>query len=345
MEWSSDDDKHRLDGDVYREAFRSTEAPALIADPNFIIRDVNPGCLDLLGYESGELVGESAATIAADDRIYEDVVEHLSHGETWTGRFIAQTKAGENVFGRGFAAPIIADSTVEGVIAIFVDTAKQQQYENASEVLNRLLRHDLRNELNVMYGHIQRAQSESSIDEVTESLEKAQDKILEIVHKSERARDLRNLLERSYSASNRPVRLDIVLNNTLVEVMQQSPDAEFKFEVFPEVIVRADDLLATAIEAVLENAVTHNDADDPVVEVSVEVHDDHVVLSIADNGPGVPESQRDLIFGREEYDQLHHGTGISLFFADSVFDSYDGEIWVEDNDPRGAIFKMRLERP
>lgn len=344
MEWSPDGDDNRLGGEVYRQAFRSTGAPALIADPDFVIRDVNDSGLEFLGYRPGELVGRSAAEISGDDGIYADIVDHLSRGETWNGRFVARTCDGEKVYGRGSAAPLLVDGDVEGVVAIFVDTTKQQQYENAAEVLNRLLRHDLRNELNVMYGHIQRAQSASSKEEAAGSLREAQKLILEIVRKSERARDLRDLLERSYAATNRPVRLDIVLNNAMVEVMREYPDATFRFEMFPEVVVSADDLLSTAVEAVLENAVTHNDADDPVVEVDVEVREDHVVLAIADNGPGVPESQRDLIFGREEYDQLHHGTGISLFFADSVFDSYGGDVWVEDNDPRGAVFKIRLER-
>ncbi|MDS0298980.1 PAS domain-containing sensor histidine kinase [Halogeometricum sp. S1BR25-6] len=344
MEWSPDEDDVRLGGEVYRQAFRSTGAPALIADPNFVIRDVNDSGLEFLGYRPGELVGRSAAEISGEDDIYADIVDHLSRGETWSGRFVARTSDGDKVYGRGTAAPILVDDDVEGVVAIFVDTTKQQQYENASEVLNRLLRHDLRNELNVMYGHIQRAQSADSEEEATESLQKAQKLILEIVRKSERARDLRDLLERSYAATNRPVRLDIVLNNAMVEVMREFPGATFRFEVFPEVVVNADDLLSTAVEAVLENAVAHNDADDPVVTVDVEVNEDHVVLSVADNGPGVPESQRDLIFGREEYDQLHHGTGISLFFADSVFDSYGGDIWVESNDSNGATFKIRLAR-
>lgn len=341
----SSDDGDGLGGDVYREAFRCSEAPALIADSNFVIRDINVGGLEFLGYEPGELVGRSAAVISGDDRIYEDIVDHLTRGESWSGRFVAQTNQDEKVYGRGSAAPIVLGDDVVGVVAVFVDTTKQQQYENTAEVLNRLLRHDLRNELNVMYGHIQRAQSASSLEDAGASLEMAQEKILDVVHKSERARDLRDLLERSYSASDRPVRLDIVLNNALVEVMQQFPEAEYRFEVFPQVVVRADDLLSPAVEAVLENAVTHNDSDSPVVEVDLDVSDEEVILSVADDGPGVPESQRDLIFGREEYDQLHHGTGISLFFADSVFDSYGGDIWVEDNEPRGAVFKIRLMRP
>lgn len=328
---------------MYREAFRNTDAPALIADSEFVVRDVNAGGRTFLGYEPDDIVGTSVSELVDDDETYNDMVDYLAAGESWHGRFVAKTGDGEHVYGYGSADPLVVDDVVEGIVVVFADRTKQQ-YENASEVLNRLLRHDLRNELNILYGHIQQAQSTADANESAENLERAKQKVIQIVHKSERARDLRDLLERSSVTANRPVRLDIVLNNAMVQVMQEYPDATFRFEVFPEVVVSADDLLSTAVEAVLENAVTHNDSDDPVVDVDVEARSDQVVLAIADNGPGVPKSQRNLIFGREEYDQLHHGTGISLFFADSVFDSYGGEIWVEDNEPRGAVFKIRLNR-
>ncbi|RDI70340.1 sensor histidine kinase [Halopelagius longus] len=334
-----------LDEEVYRRAFRSTEAPAVIADPDFVIRDINRGGLDFLGYELDDVVGQPLTVISGDDDVSAEILDSLSRGERWRGQFAVETRNGRNVYGTGSASPIVVDGETKGIVAVFVDTTKQRQYENAAEVLNRLLRHDLRNELNIMYGHIQRAQSAAESPAADESLERARDKIVDIVHKTERARDLRDLLEKSHSASNRPVRLDIVLNNKLVEVMHEYDEAEYEFEVFPEVTVVADDLLPAAVEAVLENAVTHNDAETPRIEVSVDVGDGDVVVSVADNGPGVPESQRDLIFGREEFDQLHHGTGISLFFADSVLSGYNGDIWVEGNDPRGAVFKIRLERP
>jgi PAS domain S-box-containing protein len=334
----------RLDVEAYREAFRRTQSPALVADAEFVIRDVNERGLEFLGYEYDELVGEPVVTVVGDPDVYDRIAETLASGDSWTGRFSVETRQGRNVYGDGSVSPIVVDDEVRGAVATFVNTTKQRQYENASEVLNRLLRHDLRNELNIMYGHIQRAQSAPEASEAEESLSRAKDKIRDIVAKSERARDLRELLDRSTTASNRPVRLDIVLNNTLVEAMHEFNDAEYRFEVFPEVSVVADDLLSPAVESILENAVVHNDAESPVVWVDVDVEADHVVLAVADNGPGVPESQRDLIFGREEVDQLHHGTGISLFFVDCVVDSYGGDVWVEDNDPEGAVFKIRLQR-
>ncbi|ELZ98757.1 PAS domain-containing protein [Haloferax mucosum ATCC BAA-1512] len=333
------------DPELYREAFRTAGIPMLVADTNFTFRDVNDAGLNFLGYDLDELLGESVGLIAADEEVYYEIAEQMIAGETWSGEFTVRRKDKQVIYGQGFATPMVVGGAVVGILAFFVDATKQRRYENASEVLNRLLRHDLRNELNVIYGYTQQVASRIEDEDALEELELVQEKVLDIVHKSERARDLREHLERSHDVSNRPIKLNAVLNSTLVDAMIEFPDAEFEFGTFPDVEVLAGDLLGQVIECVLENAVTHNDKPTPTVEVSVRRDGGYVIIRIADNGPGVPDEQCDLIFGREEYDQLHHGTGISLFFADNVISSYNGTIWVEDNDDEadGAAFCIRLQ--
>ncbi|ELZ85051.1 PAS domain-containing protein [Haloferax elongans ATCC BAA-1513] len=328
---------------LYHEVFHSTGVPMLITDTNFMFRDINTAGLDLLGYEYDEIVGESVGIIAGDTETYHQIVEELAAGETWSGEFVVCRRDDRVIYGNGFATPIVVDDEVRGFLALFLDNTKQQQYESTSEVLNRLLRHDLRNELNVIYGYTQQIEDRVEDEQALKELRLVQDRVLDIVHKSERARNLRDLLERSHGSSNRPVRLDVVLQNAVVDAMIEFTDAEFEFGEVPTLSVVGDDLLGEALECLLENAVEHNDKETATVEVGVERDGDDVVVRVADNGPGVPEDQRDLIFGREEYDQLHHGTGISLFFADSVISSYNGDIWVEDNDDEGAVFCLRLE--
>ncbi len=332
-----------VDLGVYEAAFRSVDIPALIVDTDLVIRDVNGAGLSFTGYEYGEFVGRSATLIVGDEETYAEIVETVLAGAAWSGDVELRTKDGEGVFGRGSVAPVVLDGETRGYVAIFIDTTKQRRYENTASVLNRLLRHDLRNELNVAYGTLQTVQS-SVDDDVAASLDGGDDALARLIAKSQRAHDLGELLEGSYQAENRLVRLNYVLDEAVVETIETFDDVEFRFEEFPAVRVVADHLLTTVVEVVLENGVVHNDSRTPVVEIGVEERDEDVIVRVRDNGPGIRAGEEDLIFGREERDQLHHGSGISLFFADNVIRSYGGDIRVAVDETEGATFEIRLDK-
>ena len=331
---------------LYEKAFQSIAIPALIFDTDLVIQDVNADGLAFTGYAEDEFLGEHVSIVAGNDDTYSEIVETIVNNDAWSGEFPLRTKAGQVVYGRGSAAPIFNGAEKRGYVAIFIDTTKRRQYRNTSEVLNRLLRHDLRNDVNVLYGSLQRALVELDGENgaVETEVEDAIDKLSEIIRKTERARDLSAMLEGSFDADNHAVRLDHVMNETLVGALKEFDDAKLHFEDPPAVKVVADDLLQTVLDTLIENAVVHNDAPTPRVTIDVEVTDDAAVISGADNGPGVPETDKDLIFGREEEGPLHHGSGISLFFADNVINSYNGDLWVADGDSGGAVFKLRLNR-
>lgn len=339
------DDSPTLMPEMYRRAFKHTATPALITDESLAIREVNDSGLAFVGYDFEELEGRSPAAISADDSIYGEIVEHLQRGESWQGTFKLLTADGDVVFGQGSTSAIEFDGTVHGYVAVFTDTTKERRYRDASEVLGRLLRHDLRNELNLLYGHIQRAENRIDDPDARESLQRAKDGLADLSQKSDRARDLREGLERSWDAETEPIRLDLLLQDCIVAIDDEHREAEFHYDRFPEVRVAADDLLSIVVEAVLDNAIDHNDASTPRVTVEVEDDEETVTLRVSDNGPGVPHGQADLIFGREEVDPLHHGTGISLFFADTVVSSYGGEIWCANpGADDGATFCVSLPR-
>lgn len=345
-EHSADETGRRTfpDTAIYEEAFLSTANPAVLTDTTFTIRDINQRGLEFLGYAFDEIVGQPATILTDDQQLYEEIMQKLMDDEPWEGEFKARTKQGEVVVGQGSAAPVTVDGEKRGYIAMFIDTTKERRYENASKVLSRLLRHDLRNDLNVLYGRIQQAKTQSADEEVRDSLAVAEEKVRQTINKAEKARYFRELLEEAHEISNRPVRLDTVLNEQVVQFIDTYQEADVRFEPFPDIRIVADELLPHAIASVLENAVDHNDSPSPVVNIEVDERESLVVLTIRDNGPGIPEGEEDLIFGREEHDQLHHGEGLSLFFADRVIESYGGQIWVERSDDDGAAFKIQLDK-
>ncbi|SEO87346.1 Histidine kinase-, DNA gyrase B-, and HSP90-like ATPase [Halogranum amylolyticum] len=128
------------------------------------------------------------------------------------------------------------------------------------------------------------------------------------------------------------------------EKSPSSPHATFVVDDVLDVYAAANSALAKAFEAVLENAVEHNDAEAPRVEVSMAADERNVEAVVADNGPGIAEGELDLVLGLEEPDQVRHGQGIDLFFVSELMAEYSGRITVEPNDPRGTAFTFHLRR-
>jgi len=82
-------------------------------------------------------------------------------------------------------------------------------------------------------------------------------------------------------------------------------------------------------------------------------------VAIADNGPGIPDSQKNEIFGRGEMGLESSGSGIGLYLVDTLVEMYNGSVTVEDraerssassrtqsgdNDPVGSVFTVTLDR-
>ena len=86
-----------------------------------------------------------------------------------------------------------------------------------------------------------------------------------------------------------------------------------------------------------------------ILAIDAAAQDDKVVVRIADNGPGIPDDEKDLIFdlfyssGNSTGDS-RRGLGIGLSLCQSVIRAHGGTISVSDNEPHGAVFTFSLSR-
>jgi two-component system sensor histidine kinase PhoQ len=79
------------------------------------------------------------------------------------------------------------------------------------------------------------------------------------------------------------------------------------------------------------------------VRISLQQVDEQLILSVEDDGPGVPADQRARILRRgERLDAQHPGQGIGLAVVKDIIDSYGGELRLDDSDPGGAAFRLHL---
>ncbi|AVJ17310.1 two-component system sensor histidine kinase PhoQ [Serratia rhizosphaerae] len=81
------------------------------------------------------------------------------------------------------------------------------------------------------------------------------------------------------------------------------------------------------------------------VEVTTLHSDEHLTLMVDDDGPGIPQSKRTLIFQRgQRVDTLSPGQGLGLSVAAEIIEQYDGEITIADSPLGGARMMVTFAR-
>jgi light-regulated signal transduction histidine kinase (bacteriophytochrome) len=96
----------------------------------------------------------------------------------------------------------------------------------------------------------------------------------------------------------------------------------------------------------IENAIKYQKKNEaPIVDIGIEIEDQHVVISVADNGIGIAPEYHEKIFNI--FQRLHNqseypGTGIGLAAVKKAVQMMSGQIWVESELGKGSIFKIEI---
>ncbi len=206
------------------------------------------------------------------------------------------------------------------------DATRAETVSDALAFVNDLIRHDLRNDLNVIDLHadlIENNQSEANTTGGDPAV--IIDKTDEALSRIETSRAITETLVGDPDL--KPVDITAIT----VEVANQleaTHDVTVRTDLPDKALVTANAGLWSVVDNLLENAAEHNDADDPKITVAVEVAEDTVRLSVSDNGPGIPDEEKTTLFSEKG--------GLSL--VHTLVESYGGTIRIEDNEPQGSRF-------
>ena len=105
---------------------------------------------------------------------------------------------------------------------------------------------------------------------------------------------------------------------------------------------------ATLIERVLYNLLENAGKYTPpgtVIGIAAQTSGDQLLVTVSDNGPGIPEGQREAIFEkftRGSRESATPGVGLGLAISRAIVESHHGKIWAEDNPGGGARFFFTL---
>ncbi|SDD21586.1 PAS domain-containing sensor histidine kinase [Natrinema hispanicum] len=333
---------------LFQKAVEQAGHGIVITDREGTIEYVNPAYERDSGYSHTEAVGRNPRLVKSgkhDATFYETLWETICSGEVWEHELINRRKSGELYHVEQTIAPITDDNdAITHFVAIESDVTEQRLREQRLNVLNRILRHNIRNGVNVIQGNATRLRNLTD-DERDEALTAIEEQAAELCKISDNAAAVRDLFQRDRHP-DATCDVGAMLLGLATDFDDDYPDTDITVTAPDPVTAQADDRLETAIRTAVDNAITHTDRAVPEITVSATPVDgpdtgDWVDVSIADNGPGIPPQERPMV-EREAETQLVHGTGLELWHIYWIAKSFGGEMRITDNDPRGSVVTLRV---
>lgn len=223
--------------------------------------------------------------------------------------------------------------------AIYIDITDKIQSKEHVQVLNRILRHNLRNKITVISGLnniINKETNNSDIQNYTEKIDKASTSLERLTSEAKIIDDvLKNDVE--LYVLNLKTQVEYALDNIDLDTSCVNIDINTNLKI------KAGGKLHHVIESVIDNAIRYNNSSNPQVDIYVSnISDKYIELCIRDNGPGIPKSELDIITKNKKITELTHGSGLGLWLTKWITEKYRGEISVDNKNCCGSNVRLKL---
>ncbi|WP_185903250.1 two-component system sensor histidine kinase NtrB [Halonotius terrestris] len=345
-----------LTAEQFRALIEQSSDVITVVDENGRIQYESPNSERVKGWSAEELIGENVLDyVHPDDR--DEVLDQCATLQAERGvtdeeiEFRFEHKDGEYIWLSVTGAAPTEEIPVDGYVLTSRDISTRKAYEQQLieqrddlETLNEVLRHDIRNDLQLISSYAEMLEDHVD-DEGEQFLATIRESAANAVDLTASARDLAEVLLRP-DVDCETVALAPILRDQIETIQSTYGHASLAVDgSIPEIDVRGGDLLSAVFRNILKNAIQHNDKETPEITASVALTDDDTAMvRVADNGPGVRDEIKEEIFGKGEKGLESAGTGIGLYLVRTLVEGYGGGVWVEDNDPEGAVFVVELPR-
>lgn len=329
-------------GDTSRsivERANSCVVEAAIDDEALVVTWVDPQFEHVFGYDGESIEGSSLCDLVVPDeecRRAAELVETIRQGITVEETVRRDTKWGRRTF-RLCMVPV-AGSDGPDVYVMYTDVTEQRCRRQQIQVLNRVLRHNLRNELNVVLGNadvVIDAVDSPRAEHAARSIRRAARDLVEL---GETASSLQTTLE---PACDDVIDAVAAVDRVRSDFDRRDPDCTIRLDAPGRTFVAADARLKTALSELCENALQHTRTDGKDVCITVTPGEEWTEISVADSGPGLPPSDQAVLLGDDET-PLKHGSGLGLWIVNWIVTALGGDLTVEDREPTGTVVTISL---
>ena len=282
-----------------------------------------------------------------------------------TNHFEVEREKPKKFFMEGSAIKLVTDKKgnhpeIEGLLWILSDITAQKMEACMARNFLSLISHKFKTPLASINGYAQILNDNADSGNTNDLTKKALKTILSQGFKlNELIENLLNfvMIENADNSTLNKTEFDASeLFEELIKSIKQKTNPEkdeiinFKLVTPEKTIIKADrNFLKIAIKNILENAIKFNPAREKLVILSSQIKDDGIMLSVGDNGPGIPPEELGNVFNKfyqveASFTGQIEGWGIGLSLAKTVADIHDGKIFVKSQLEKGSAFTLILPK-
>ncbi|WP_418286908.1 PAS domain S-box protein [Halorubrum sp. DTA46] len=309
------------------------------------IQDVNPEFEQVFGYESANIRGNSLTDLVvppSEEAASQSLIARALTGARSTVETEGRRKTASGR--RDFlirVVPIQQNGESLGAYIVYTDITEQKRRDQQLQVLNRVLRHNIRNKLNVVRGVVEWSLDDER-DLPTSLAKNGLDAVDELLNLSETARTLSKGTNPEQNLE--PVPIANLIEQPVTALREQYPNAEISMTIETDEWVAGTVQVDRALKELCENAIKHSNQATPSVSITVEPAEDEtgrVTITVEDNGPGIPEEQQAVLREGKET-QLQHGNGLGLWAVHWIVTIAGGDLRLSNDDGQGATVMLKL---
>ncbi len=324
-----------------------------VLDSNGVLIEVNDKLAAMLGYTIQELIGKSPLEFTHPDDLEtsQEFLEKALQGQVGTYRREKRyiRKDGSSFWGDlSFTQVVDSSGKVIEDIGIIFDITERKAIEQQLREVNRDLEgfvysvsHDLRTPLAPIIGYAEYL-SETYQDKLDENgldclreIEQAGNRMLTLIE------DLLLLASVGHlERPEQPVAVDDLVQEVVTILGSKLIAAGVTVQLQPLPMVRAPEtLLRQVFDNLIGNAILYGTGQGEPIEVGGEQNDDQIRYYVRDHGAGIPQEERELVFGlfsRGSTSKQMKGTGVGLALVQKIARLYGGDAWAEETPGGGT---------
>ncbi len=327
------------------------------------VTDLNIAAEHVLGYKKEEMLGkwwpEAVKALDVEGKIIGPIdrplVKALETGKPVSRKLAYVSKKGEAIPVFQTAAPFLIGDKPAGGVIVFRDNSQEIKIEQAKDEFISIVSHQLRTPLTAIRlftEMILQGQVGSLKPEQTDYLNKIEESTIRMIQLVGTILNVSRIEMGRLKVTSVPTSLVQLIDTWVAETKPLADEKKVKIvfrsprTAIPEVNIDPS-LIGEVIHNLLTNAIRYSPGEKGVIEIDLTKDQHGYLISVKDNGIGIPEHEKPKIFTRFYRAQnavaaVGEGTGLGLYLVKMITKQAGGKVWFESKEGKGTTFYVRI---